>query len=126
MKSLAITRRHPSPRIALNGLAHRPAWDAVRRELRLGGLLIKRFRVPALNQQLILAAFEELGWPQGIDDPLPPTADKHPKERLHEAIDRLNRSQQNRLIRFRGDGTGEGILWELIAEATKRRRTKRR
>ena len=38
------------------------------------------------------------------------------RRRLHEAIDRLNRNQINRLIRFRGNGNGRGILWEPIVD----------
>jgi hypothetical protein len=74
---------------------------------------VKRFRVPALNQELILAAFEEEGWPPHLDDPLPQEANTDPKQRLQDTIKRLNRHQVNRLIHFRGDGSGTGILWEL-------------
>jgi hypothetical protein len=90
-----------------------PRWDAARRELRWGAKLVKRFREPALNQELILAAFEEEGWPPRLDDPLPSSGETEPKERLHDTIKRLNRHQVNRLLRFRGDGSGTGILWEL-------------
>jgi hypothetical protein len=38
------------------------------------------------------------------------------KERLHSAIARLNKHQKNELIRFHGDGTGTGIIWELVAD----------
>jgi hypothetical protein len=37
----------------------RPCWDGALRELRWGGRLVKRFRVPAMNQEAILAALEE-------------------------------------------------------------------
>jgi hypothetical protein len=90
-----------------------PRWDAECRELRWGAMLVKRFRVPALNQELILAAFEEEGWPPHLDDPLPQEANTDPKQRLQDTIKRLNRHQVNRLIHFRGDGSGTGILWEL-------------
>ena len=66
--------------------------------------LIKEFKVPAKNQELILAAFEEQNWPEGIDDPLPPSGEIEPKRRLHDAIIRLNRSHKKRLIRFGGNG----------------------
>ena len=39
-----------------------PRWDPECRELRCGADLVKRFREPALNQETILAAFEEAGW----------------------------------------------------------------
>ena len=48
-----------------------PNWDRQRRELRLGRIVVKQYRVPAENQELILAAFEEEAWPARIDDPLP-------------------------------------------------------
>jgi hypothetical protein len=90
-----------------------PHWDRFRRELRVAGVVVKHFRVPAPNQEAILTAFEEERWPPHIDDPLPPRAGLDSKERLHEAISRLNRNQRHRLILFHGDGTGRGICWEL-------------
>jgi hypothetical protein len=91
----------------------RPWWNSTRRELSLGGTVVKRYRVPAQNQELILAAFEEESWPEHIDDPLPVSHDIDPRIRLHDAINRLNGCQTNRLLRFRGDGTGTGVIWEL-------------
>ena len=46
-----------------------PEWDKERQELRVGGLVVKQFKVPAPNQEMILAAFQEEGWPPRIDDP---------------------------------------------------------
>jgi hypothetical protein len=89
----------------------KPQWDAQRRELRFQGVVVKRFRKPAPNQELILAAFEESGWPPRIDDPLPPHSDIPPTDRLHDTLGRLNRTLRNPLIRFGGDGGGEGIYW---------------
>jgi hypothetical protein len=63
---------------------------------------------------LILDSFEELGWPDYIDDPLPPHLEQDSRRRLHDAIDRLNRNQRNRLIRFHSAGSGRGIRWELV------------
>ena len=86
----------------------------MRHELRLGETLVKKFKWRAANQEAILCAFEEEGWPPHIDDPLPPILDKDPKRRLSDAIKCLNRKQLNTLVRFSGDGTGEGVYWELI------------
>jgi hypothetical protein len=61
-----------------------------------------------------LSAFQEDGWPHRIDDPLPPLDDIEPKCRLHDSIKRLNRHHKDRVIRFRGDGTGEGVCWEYV------------
>jgi len=90
-----------------------PSWDRDRRELRLGGALIKRFKTTAPNQEAIIAAFEEEGWPPRIDDPIPPQFGQDPKCRLHDTINALNRNQKNRLINFLGDGSGQGVRWEL-------------
>ncbi len=91
-----------------------PCWDAERRELRVGGRLVKSFRGSASNQTALLAVFEEEGWPTRIDDPLPITPTVEPKRRLHDAIKCLNRNHENHLVHFRGDGTGEGVLWEHV------------
>lgn len=96
-------------------IRQRPHWDAGRRELRVGDAVLKRFRVPAANQELIFAVFQEEGWPTRIDDPLPQDPDIDPKRRLNESIKRLNRNQSRHTIRFYGDGHGEGICWEWAA-----------
>ena len=88
-----------------------PEWDRDRQELRLGNLVVKQFKVPAPNQELILAAFQEERWPVRIDDPLPPHPELDPKRRLHDTINSLNRSQKHPLIRFLGDGSGQGVRW---------------
>ena len=90
-----------------------PVWDPERRELRIGGTLVKQFKWPAVNQEMILAVFQEMKWPARIDDPLPPQPEQDSKRRLHDTIKCLNRNQKQKLIRFYGDGTGEGVLWKL-------------
>jgi hypothetical protein len=92
-----------------------PVWDRDRQELRLGDVVVKQFKVPAANQERILAAFEEEGWPIRIDDPLPPVFDQDPKARLHDTIVSLNRNQKHPLLRFYGDGTGQGVRWGRVA-----------
>jgi hypothetical protein len=62
---------------------------------------------------LILSAFEEENWRRRIDSPLPlDNYREDRKRRLNHVIYRLNGHQTNRLIRFRGDGTGDGVIWE--------------
>ena len=80
--------------------------------------VIKRYRVPAPNQELILSAFQEEGWVPRIDDPLAPQLNQDSKRRLHDTINSLNRNQKQSLIRFLGDGKGEGIRWEFANEPT--------
>jgi hypothetical protein len=91
-----------------------PSWDPERRVLRVNGTLVKQFKWTAENQEAILCVFEEEGWPARIDDPLPPQAEQDSKRRLSDTIKCLNRKQANPIIHFRGDGTGEGIIWELV------------
>lgn len=89
-----------------------PEWDTARRELRWVGQVVKRFRVPAPNQEIILATFQEEAWAPHIDDPLPPAHGVQPKRRLHDTIVALNRHQHPPGLRFVGDGTGLGVRWE--------------
>ena len=91
-----------------------PHWDSQRQQLRLDGIIMKEFKRPSPNQEIVLAAFEEEGWPPRIDDPLPPEPSIEPKRRLQDTIKSLNRSQKRQIVRFMGDGSGEGVRWELI------------
>ena len=96
------------------GVQARPTWHNKLRELRVTGLLVKAFRRPASSQELILAAFEEERWPTRIDSPISPRGpDDDVRERLHQGVVRLNQNQVNELLRFRMDGGGKGVRWEL-------------
>ena len=70
--------------------------------------------MPAMNQEIVLAVFEEEGWPPRIDDPLPWKSDIDPQRRLHDTINSLNRRQRQRLVHFSADGLAQGIRWELV------------
>ena len=89
-----------------------PRWDPEVRMLFLGDRVVKRFKWQAANQEIILCTFQEEGWPPRIEDPLPPQPDQDSKRRLSDTIKCLNRKQALELIHFRGDGTGEGVIWE--------------
>jgi hypothetical protein len=102
-QTFSVSRRHQTP-----------AWDRAARELRLGGVLVKGFAVPADCQELLLSAFEEQGWPDCIDDPLSPKHGVDPKRRLSKTVAKLNKHQANPLVRFRGNGRGTGVRWERI------------
>jgi hypothetical protein len=90
-----------------------PRWDAERRCLYFNRQLVKAFRVPAPNQEAVLAAFEQSGWPACVENPLG-HRDPDRKERLQQTIRALNRSRVRGLVRFRGDGRGTGVCWEPI------------
>jgi hypothetical protein len=90
-----------------------PTWDADLRELRVGELVVKRFRQPARNQVTVLASFEELRWPRRIDDPLTGNSEVEPKRRLRDTVFALNRNHVTpRVLVFKADGTGTGIIWK--------------
>jgi hypothetical protein len=116
-----LDRRNPSPgpdvlparELSPPSLAQAPRWDRDCRELWLGDALIKQFKVPAANQEIILQAFQEEGWPPCIDDPLPPQFSINPKRRLHDTLGALNRNQKHRFLRFRGNGAGN-FCWESV------------
>jgi hypothetical protein len=92
-------------------LSAAPRWDSGGRQLWWKDVLVKEFHCPAPNQELVMAALEEEGWPTRIDDPLPPTPEIDPKVRLHDTIKSLNRHHLQRVLRFCGDGSGRGIRW---------------
>ncbi len=94
-----------------------PRWDRDHRILSVGGQIVKRYGRSSPNQEAVLQAFEEEGWPYRIDDPLPYSTEVAPKLRLHDTIRWLNLRIENRLVRFTGDGTGEGVCWKLPASS---------
>jgi hypothetical protein len=91
-----------------------PKWDNQRRQLLFGDEVVKEFKLPSPNQESVLMAFQEEGWPPRIFDPLPPLPNLDPRRRLHDTIKALNRKQKQFLIRFMGDGSGEGVRWEPV------------
>lgn len=98
--------------IAIECCTESPIWEPETHKLLLGGAIVKQFKCPAFNQETVLNAFQEEGWPDRIDDPLVPHPDQNSKRRLADTIKCLNRKQRKKLITFRGDGSGEGIVWE--------------
>ena len=93
------------------GQSETPYWNPDGRALYFQNVLIKQFKVPATNQELILNCFEEVHWPERIDDPLPVTEDIERVDRLRQTIVSLNRNRKSRVLRFFGDGKSEGVRW---------------
>ena len=85
--------------------------------LYFAGRIVKRFPRAARNQEIVLCAFEEEGWPYRIDDPLPPSGNVDPKRRLHDTIKWLNRDHEAQVLAFMGDGTGEGVRWRSLVSS---------
>jgi hypothetical protein len=87
-------------------------WDKAICELRLNGKVVKRVRgvkVAKKNVVAVLDCFEEEEWPRRIHDPLPPS--KALSKRLHDTIASLNSDLVG--LRFRTDGSGENVCWDL-------------
>jgi hypothetical protein len=90
-----------------------PRYHREERLLAWGRYILKSFEQPSANQERILLAAEELGWAHWFDDPLPRGGRVKAKVRLHDTIKNLNRHQRPHLVRFKGDGTGTRVGWEL-------------
>lgn len=90
-----------------------PTYDREQRLFTWGEHILKRFRQPAVNQELVLISAEELDWPEWFDDPMPRKNGHNPKTLLHDTIKDLNRRQAEWLVHFKGDGSGRRIGWEL-------------
>jgi hypothetical protein len=87
-----------------------PRWNDDKRSLSVGDQLIKCLTKPAPLQTLVLRAFQELGWPARIDDPLKAGQRDY-------TVASLNRNHTSPgIIQFGRDGTGEGINWRLVGQ----------
>ena len=89
-----------------------PHYEREQRIFCWGQQILKHFRQPSPNQEIVLCSAEEPGWPTWFDDPLP-RGRGDAKQRLHDTIKDLNRRQRPYLVHFKGDGTGTRIGWEL-------------
>ncbi len=89
----------------------KPLWDAEHGKLWYRGNVAKklRSRSVATSQCAILDSFQEMGWPERIDDPLPGGKDQ---ERLNKCVEGLNKKLS--WIRFRAGGDGKSFTWESV------------
>jgi len=92
-----------------------PKWDRDRLELRVGSTVVKRFKIPSVQQEAILAALEEKGWPGRIENPLG-AAQGDAARGMQQAIQSLNMNQKQPLIRFLEDAGGQAVLWEFTGD----------
>jgi hypothetical protein len=94
-----------------------PRYDDDSREFSVGGCLVHRFGSQAHNEIRILAALEDEGWPESIDDPLGSLDDPGFKKRLEDAVSALNGLKKRPLVRF--SSSGRKIHWAFTGCALK-------
>ena len=88
-----------------------PEWNHDRGELTFQGELIRRVRVGVATQIVkILDAFQLQGWPDRIGSPI--NDDMTHRDAIRALNSRLT------AIRFCSDGTGRGVLWEIVPPST--------
>jgi hypothetical protein len=92
----------------------KPEWEPALGELRYRGQVVKQFHRSAPNQECILNAFQELGWPERVDDPLPKERGAGGLERLRETVKSLNRGQH--VLHFRVEPDGRGVRWIALED----------
>lgn len=103
----------PGDRLVIKKIS--PFFDPEAGELWFNNQLIKRFVKPAENQRRVLVEFQENGWPKQIDNPIQAKSDGLVC-RFSDTITELNKGHQTPgILRFRGDGTSEGVRWEVLA-----------
>jgi hypothetical protein len=95
----------------------KPRYDSINRTLWWRGRVVKQLEREAANQEEVLLAFEEAGWPPRIDDPLPREVERDPKLRLRETVRSLNDKRKWRGIRFRA--SNGGVRWEENEDSEK-------
>lgn len=108
-----VARFHPGDVSSQSVANQLPTFDGQR--LLIGATEICKVSRKAGNQHLILSAFDEQGWSERIDDPLPGGADS---QRLRETIRSLN-ERQNAIV-FKADGSGKGVTWEMRGSSNSR------
>lgn len=96
------------------GITTKPHWNELSRELLLGAVVLKKMRGRAENQEIILEAFQNAGWPDQL--PLQPllVLNRTLRHRsLVEAIAGINRGQPAPGIQFFLSDDDSRISWQL-------------
>ena len=102
----------PGPRVVLSGL-DKPVWDKRPGELRFRGQLARKIdRIRGRNIALIVASFDELGWPRSIPDPLTGKKGIDHYQRLVAAVKSLNQGLVG--LRFHTEH-GKELAWTADA-----------
>ena len=88
-----------------------PFWDRKKKQLTFKTAVVKSFRQDAPNQMLVLDSFQELGWPDEIDDPLLKGGRANSKQRVRDTARDLNKRRRSEAVKFAANGKGTGFIW---------------
>jgi hypothetical protein len=91
-----------------------PRYDRFKRAFSFQGVVVKQFKRKAPNQETILLAFEEQGWPEEIDNPLPPDEFTAPAVQLHDTLKSLTNDQDPCTLGFLMTSGGTRVRWQVI------------
>jgi hypothetical protein len=105
--------RQQSEAEAQPGDTESPIWQSASRKLGFRDETIS-FKANATNAICVLSEFQRDGWPCEIDDPIPPSGDVDPKDRLRETAKYLRRKTGAMGLEFRPNGNGTGITWASL------------
>jgi len=90
-----------------------PEWHAGDGLLRWGEQS-KHFRPDAVNARAVLGAFQQAGWCESVDNPLPEDPEIPRAQLLQTTVSNLNRDLKDWGIRFHAEGKGARVRWEAV------------
>jgi len=105
------------PEICLPEEPETPYWDG--KCLWYGDSLVKQFKKPARNQTFLLNSFEEVGWPDAIQNPFSALKSREdPEQTLKDTTKDLNKDLQGTgsILRFGTEDNGQSVYWEPVNE----------
>ena len=79
--------------------------------------VVKRFPHAAPVQFAILDAFQQADWPADVANPLKGNGYRIARERLQDAVNKLNRTQACPRLRFHVLLCGQRVGWEILPKA---------
>jgi len=109
-----------APEETISAEATGPDWRSEAGVLTLDGVLIKEFANEAEYERLVLDVFQKTGWTRHVKIRLEGEELSISKKQLQNAVRELNRGQPVQKIRFRMDGTGQGVRWERVPSESPR------
>lgn len=98
---------------ALDEPTQLPHWDANRRKLIYGRIVVIQLPCAAPNLECALAAFEKRDWPGTMIDPFPPDPEGGALQRVRDTVYALNQRRSAPLIEFFSQTSGPRIGWQV-------------